>query len=193
MTLVLAFASAKAHNPNTSSVVVSPINGVWVIQYTISQEGANIALNEFYKDVDLQNITQTEYKKLYIKYIKEHTSLVVNNTKISLASGGIKLGSHQTDMKFLLPNFPKDFSDIQLKLNIFKENKGQHTVVKFTENDKSFRKVLNHDNNFSVAFKNTKTAFVGDNDKEHSHTLQYVLGGLAIILLGGFIYWRIKK
>ena len=47
MALVFVFTSTKAHNPNTTSVVFSPINGIWVAQFTISQEGANKALAQF--------------------------------------------------------------------------------------------------------------------------------------------------
>ena len=103
--LVFISINASAHNPNTASVVISPINGVWVAQFTISQEGANYALNSYYSDKDLNSIEVAKYKELYIDYLRKKISLIVDDTKISLSSSGIKLGNHQTDIKLLLPNF----------------------------------------------------------------------------------------
>ena len=48
--LAFVFTTARAHNPNTCSVVFRPSNGVWMAQFTISHEVANVALNQFYKD-----------------------------------------------------------------------------------------------------------------------------------------------
>ena len=152
--IALAFISinASAHNPNTASIVISPINGVWVAQLTISQEGASYVLTSYYADKDLNSIEVAEYKELYIDYLRKKISLIVDNKNIKLSSAGIKLGNHQTDIKFLLPDFPKNYKIVQLNLPIFTENKQQHTVVKIVEKEKSIRKVLN--NSSGCAFRN---------------------------------------
>ena len=69
--LALISISVSSHNPNTASVVISPINGVWVAQFTISQEGANYALNSYYIDLNLNSIKVAEYKELYIDYLRK--------------------------------------------------------------------------------------------------------------------------
>jgi hypothetical protein len=163
--LIFISINVSAHNPNTASVIISPINGAWVARFTISQQGANHALNIYYADKDLSSISSTEYKELYIEYLRKKIVLLIDNKEIALSSGGIKLGDHQTDIKFLLPDFPVNYNTIQLKLPMFDENKQQNTVVKFIENNKSFRKILNHKAGFSVNFKNTETAFVENNER----------------------------
>ena len=44
--LTFANISLKAHNPNTASAVISRINGVWLVELKISQEGADYALEK---------------------------------------------------------------------------------------------------------------------------------------------------
>lgn len=190
--MAFVFANANAHNPNTASVVISPVKGIWMVQYTISQQGANYALNKHFKNTDLHNLSLKKYKELYIKYIKEHTSLWVDEQKTELASGGIRLGNHQTDMKFLIPNFPKNYEKVKLQLNIFDENDNQNTVVKFVEQNKSFRKVLNHENNFTLTFQNTGTAYVGDSDNEINKQIYYLLG-FTFLAIATIIFFQRKK
>ena len=170
--IALTFISnnVSAHNPNTASVVISPLNNVWVAQFTISQEGANYALYNYYTGKDLKSLSEKEYKELYIDYIKKKIALVVDDQKIELSSGGIKLGNHQTDIKFLIPDFPKEYHYVNLKLSIFDENREQNTVVKFVEQDKSYRKILNHSNKFKMCFENNITEFIGIDDNETNYT-----------------------
>ena len=101
--LMLATVSVKAHNPNTTSVVISPVNGVYSVHYVISQEGANYALAEYYTGQDLQSISSDEYKEKYIDYLKKHFQLKIDGKLIPIGSGGIKLGNHQTDIRFFAP------------------------------------------------------------------------------------------
>ncbi|AFM03451.1 hypothetical protein Fleli_1004 [Bernardetia litoralis DSM 6794] len=190
MILILTFVSAKAHNPNTASIVVSPINGFWIMQFAFSQESANAALTQFYPTQNLKDISVEEYKKLYIDYVKNKTSLKVDGQKIELSSGEIKLGNHQTDMKFLLPTFPKDYKEVQIKLSVFEENEEQNTALKFVENDKSIRKVINHQNEFSFSFQNKDNKFievVQEVETKNPYFL-YIYIGFGVLLFVGLIF-----
>lgn len=189
--LAFAFINAKAHNPNATSVVISSIKGVWVVQFTISQQGANVALHQFYKNKNLANISVEEYKKLYVKYIKEHCTLTIDGKKIPLASGGIKLGNHQTDIKFLLPNFPEKYQNFELKLNVFEENKEQNIVVKLVDGEKTFRKILNHKNQFTMHLKQTKESIV-EYKKNQNKTPNIIYFSLVIFLVIIAMLWWLK-
>jgi hypothetical protein len=191
--LFFTFINTKAHNPNTSSVTLNPINDIWLVHFSISQEGANYALEKYYQDKNLQKVKLETYKKWYIEYIKKHFLLVVNDKNIPLHSGGIKLGSHQTDMKFLLPDFPKNYEKVELTLNIFETNKGQNTVVKFIDQKKTFRKVLNHKNRFYMSFSNTEEGFFSEKGNK-SNYLAFVLLGIGfLILIGAWFFWKKYK
>lgn len=180
--LMLATISVHAHNPNTTSVVISPVNGVYSMHYAISQEGANYALAEYYSGKDLKSLSSDEYKEKYIDYIKEHVQLNIDGKLIPLGSGGIKLGNHQTDVRFLLPDYPADYKTVEMTLDLFRQNENQNTVVRFIEGDKSFRKVLNAKNGFNFQFENTKEGFVGIQDKEKMSFWYYLIPLLAIVI-----------
>lgn len=191
MALVFVFTSTKAHNPNTTSVVFSPINGIWMAQFTISQEGANNALAQFYSDKNFKNISEAAYKKMYVEYIKKKFTLLVDGNIVLFDSGGIKLGSHQTNIKFLLPDFPKEFKTVELNFPLFEENKEQNTVVKFELEKKTIRKILNHHNEFNLLFENNEKEFV---EKDSSNTvLKYSLFGLFILSITGIILYFVKR
>ena len=192
--IALAFISisVSAHNPNTASVVIRPINGAWVAQFTISQQGANHALNIYYADKDLSSLSSAEYKELYIAYLRKKIVLIVDNKKIVLSSGGIKLGDHQTDIKFLLPDFPINYNVVDLKMPMFEENGEQNTVVKFLDDKKSIRKVMNQSNEFGMRFENSDTEFIKNKNSEiKSMKIPYVL--LALLLIGIGVYFFKKR
>lgn len=149
---MLFFTSVKAHNPNTTAVVFTPENGVWMINITISQQGANQALANYYQNIDFSKISSKEYKKLYIDYLQRNIDLNIDGKLIKTAAGVIKLGNHQTNVKLTLPDFPVSFQKLSLMFAIFKENKGQNTIVRFKYDNTSIRKILNHKNNFQMQF-----------------------------------------
>ncbi|NQX84667.1 MAG: hypothetical protein HRT67_01880 [Flavobacteriaceae bacterium] len=190
--LVSISMDTSAHNPNTASVVFSPTNGVWVAQFTISQEGASYALNKYYTDTDLSSIDADTYKTLYIDYLRKKMRLMVDNQEVKFSSAGIKLGGHQTDIKFLLPDFPKNYKEVYLKLPIFEENEGQHTVVKFVTNTKSIRKVMSRSNSYDMHFENNDTEFIGigASKSEYSKT---IFGFILSILIFLGIYISRKR
>lgn len=157
--LIFYFLPINAHNPNTSSVMLFKTNGLWTVRYTISQEGANYALDTFYDKINLNNISTDDYKKLYIDYLKTHTNIIVDHKKINLGLGGIRLGNHQTDVNLLIPSFPDEYETVELTVNVFSENKNQNTVLKFIDGDKKIRKVLNSNNHYSIVFKNTPNGY----------------------------------
>lgn len=185
--LVLVFSSAKAHNPNTTSVVISPQKGIWTAHFVISQEGANYALARYHPDTDFSSLSMDDYKKYYIDYIKAHTKLSVDGNEIALGSGGIKLGNHQTDIQLLIPSFPKAFTSVDLNLSIFEENEQQHTVVRFKDGDKEFRKVLSKKNEFSLKFKHAEGAFEERINSDKDSGLFYLAGFVFVLMTGVLI------
>lgn len=194
LALIFISINVSAHNPNTASVIISPINGVWVVQFTISQQGANYALNNYYNNKDLNSIEIKEYKELYINYLRNKLSLIVDNKQIKLSSAGIKLGDHQTDIKFLLSDFPLNYSLVKLKLPIFEENKQQNTVVRFLENNKTIRKVMNKSNGFEMSFENSNNEFImiSVDENKDNKVIYFVL--ITILILGvGLYFFKIRN
>ena len=128
---------------------------------------------------------------MYVEYIKKKVTLLVDGNIVLFDSGGIKLGSHQTNIKFLLPDFPKEFKTVELNFPLFEENKEQNTVVKFELEKKTIRKILNHHNEFNLLFENNEKEFV---EKDSSNTvLKYSLFGLFILSITGIILYFVKR
>lgn len=186
---IINIAIANAHNPQTAAINLHPVEGIWVLQMNFSQEGAHYALSKHYTNIDLQQRSVQDYKQLFVDYIKAHCRIEIDGKVIPLASGGIKLGSHQTDLKFLLPNFPVEFEQAKIQLTIFEENDHQNTVLRIQDQDKYIRKVLNHENAFTLHFQNTVQGYhTNDPDPYLTAQMQYGVG-LAMLLLFA-IFWR---
>lgn len=192
VTLVFVFTNTKAHNPNTCSVIFRPINKVWVAQFTISQQGANAALHQFYSDTNFAKLSPEDFKKLYVQYLKAHSHLKVDGLVVPFSSAGIKLGNHQTNINFLLPDFPLDFKEVQLELSVFEENKDHHSVVRFKDGDKLFRKVLQQNNQFKLQFRNTETGFRAESSSPIFSPLVLSISAVLFLIFGIFIL-RLRK
>ena len=76
---------------------------------------------------------------------------------------------------------------------MFEENEQQHTVVRFLENNKSIRKVLNQSNKFEMSFKNSNTDFIGLNSNSLNFN-KIIYGTIAFILITiGVYFYRIRN
>ncbi len=194
--------SAIAHNPNSASVTIRPLKGIWVVEYSFAQVGVNYVLNDIYTEDAIAKMTPDAYKELFVAYIKKHTKITIDGKDIPLTSGGIKLGSHQTDMKFLSADFPKEYQKVRVEISALKENKEQHTSLRFMEGEKYIRKVLSHKKGFVMDFENSPIqGYIGVHEPEteqeehhhHSHWLRNTLIGVAAAALLFLLYYFIKK
>ncbi len=190
MTLAMITFMANAHNPNSTFVVFSPNNGIWTAHFMIAQEGANISLAEFYKGQNLSELPLDQYKKKYIDYIKSKFRLEIDGKNIPLSSGGIKLGNHQTDIRFLLNEFPQNYEKVYLKMPLFEENEYQNTIVRFLEGSKKFRKVLKPGNNFEMDFVHQNNQYLGAHEEEVNLKYPIFIGGFILLL--GLAAWFLK-
>ena len=79
-----------------------------------------------------------------------------------------------------------------MTLDVFKQNENQHTVVRFLEGEKSFRKVLNVKNGFSFQFKNTANGFVGEQDEETLSYPYYLIPLFVVVILTLLVRYKRK-
>ena len=161
------------------------------MQISFSQSGANYALRKYYQN-EFSAVSLEEYEEKYVAYVKKHIQITVDNKKIGLSSGGIKLGNHQTDMKFLLSDFPKEFENVQLDISVFKENENQNTVVKVIEGKKFIRKVLKKENEFQMKFVNTEAGFMPYEQGYSEQKYIFLILGIVGIFFALFFLRRRK-
>ena len=190
--LGLAF-NAEAHNRNTTTVLFTPLNGIWTARFAISTEGAEYAMAQFYKDIDLKLLPPEEYKRLLINYIKHHTQLYVDGTGVDFGSGSIKLDDHKIEVRLLLPTFPKSFTKLQLVMTVFEENERQNTIVRFRNAEKSALQELNHHDGFSLNLIDTAEGFEITQDMEMSAAPYYILAAILLMACVLVLYRRAIK
>lgn len=154
--LVVSSQTIKAHNPLSAMYYLEVKEDINILNISLSQTGLNEALKKHYKNVDFNKLLGIEYKKLAVKYIKDNFYLKINNNEVTLQDGGIKLGNHQTDLKFVLKELPETFKILTVKINAFIENKNHQSVFSLRLNGKTSKIILSQNNNYSasVTFKN---------------------------------------
>lgn len=155
--IALVGSSAMAHNPLTAKFELNTNSeaGAAILNIYTSQTGVHEAMIKYYTATDFASIEATEYKKLLVQYLKKHISIHADNTLLEVGEGGIKLGNHQTDLKFLIENYPSEVQELKVEINAFQENENHHSAFWWkTKNGKS-KLILSDKNNFQGLLNNT--------------------------------------
>jgi len=140
---------ATAHNPLTAKVELNTnLSEGGLLNIYLAQAGLHQALVKYFPATDFPTISTDAYKKLAVRYLKEHIHLSVDDTPLVIGEGGIKLGNHQTDLRFLINHFPKNTKTIQAHIDIGKENGNHHTVFWWLNKNAKTKVVLSEQNNF---------------------------------------------
>ncbi len=154
--LVVSFtifvSTAQAHNPEIATFRLQhKTDQISILEIDLARAGLDAALFKFYPEVDLENISAKSYKELLVNYLKE-TILMTSHLgeKIRLGEGGIKLGGHQTSLKFIVENFPQKPKELNFTINSFSENKNQTNILRLLINGERRKYFLKKKNNFST-------------------------------------------
>ena len=129
--LLLFFQSFLfAHNPSQSSLKLSIYEQSGILEINLAEYGVEQALLKKYPDLDLKSIVLKDYKELIINYLKENINIAVNGQQLKIGKGAIKLGGHQTDLKFQIDNIPQDPQYVDVYAPCFKENEKQQNFFR---------------------------------------------------------------
>lgn len=192
---VLFQGQLLAHNANLASIKLIIQEKGTFLDLNMSQYGIEQDLLKNNPNLDLKTISQTELKELIINEIKEHIQLSINGEIISLGTGVIKLGSHVTNLKFVINNLPEIIELIDVKANCFQENKNQINFFTVLYQDKNARAKLFDKNNYQSKFIVTKDEInVSDNLRKSKWSLtKKLVITILIIICFLTIYFIIKK
>ncbi len=139
---------SNAHNPLSAMYNLDVKGDFGILNIGLSQDGLNQALIKSFPDVDIENLSSLEYKKLAVKYIKDNFTLSINDQDIAILDGGIKLGNHQTDLKFITSEIPKDFKTLAIEIDAYRENKHHQTIFLLSLNGNSSKVILSEKNEY---------------------------------------------
>lgn len=149
--LIVSIQTLHAHNPLSAMYYLEVKEELSIININLSQSGLDAALKKHYHNAELDTLANIEYKQLAVSYLKKNFHLEVNGQRIELLEGGIKLGSHQTDAKFITSELPKAFKNLNVKIKAFVENEQHQTVFSLLLNGNTSKVILNKNNNYSAS------------------------------------------
>jgi hypothetical protein len=172
---LIGMAPSYGHNPLSSRYYLEAGVQASILTVNLSQQGVNMALIAKLGEEGFHQLNQQELKEHLAQYIKTNFILSINGEKVQLLEGGIKLGSHQTDLKFILPPLSEEVNSLAIAIPAFKENGSHQTIFSYKINGKVDHLILSQDNNYqsSVQFSEAQT---------HSW-LWIILAGLVGIIL----------
>lgn len=136
------------HNPLSAKYHLEAGEKVSLLTINLSQDGVNQVLLKAYSEKELEALSQNEFKALIVNYIKSNFSLSFDKKEIKLKEGGVKLGSHQTDLKFVLPPVSSEVEQIEIHIPAFKENDNHQTIFSYKTNRKADYEILSSKNNY---------------------------------------------
>ena len=150
------------HNPLSARYYLEANEQVSLLTVNLSRDGINQALIKQYGSDRLQAFSKNELEKVIVDYIKRHFNLSYDDINITLSEGGIKLGSHQTDLKFVLPPILNNFDKMTIAIQAFKENKNHQTIFSYNINGIEDYTILSSPNNYQSTIKlKLKTSGIG--------------------------------
>jgi len=173
-----------AHNPQQSTIRLTIQENNALLDLSLAQYGVEQALIKSNPDLDLSLIEQNEFKELLIAYLKENILISINGKAIKIGSGIIKLGNHNTELKFIIENVPEKINYIDVDASCFKENEKQINFFKVAYNHLGARAKLSSKNDFKSKFIFTeKEISVIEEDEKNNTKYIWILGACLFLII----------
>lgn len=151
LTLILLIStSVVAHNPLIASFTISQQNGIWMLDINLAQVGAHEAMKVHYTNLNLDEMGEKEYKELMVAYIKKTCKMKFNGKEVALGEGGIKLGNHETSLRFVLKGIEEIPNSMELKVLCFSENEGQQNIVSLIQQGHKQKHIAEAGNDYTI-------------------------------------------
>lgn len=192
---VLFQSQLYAHNPNQASIkLIIQEKGAFV-DFNMSQYGIEQVLLKKNPNLDLKTISKKELQQLIINEVKGQIQLTSNDKAFDLGTGVIKLGSHETNLKFLIEDLPENIEFIDVKAYCFQENENQVNFFTILYKEKNARAKLFKKNNYQSKFIITQDEIiVSDKLQAYNWNLSKILIIIALtIICFLLIYFLVKK
>jgi len=179
-----------AHNPQIATYQVKKINDGWLVEASFPQVAVHSALVKMYGKEKIKSLSEKEYKEKLVAYFKANTIISLNGKKVALGDVALRLGSHQTDLKFLLNASVSSIDKMSFRLEALAENHGQQNVLRVFDGEKKGRFILSEKNSYSVQIAANETGFVAlrPSMKIDFFVLAAIMAGVFVLL----VFFRFK-
>jgi len=175
-----------SHNPLSSRYHLEAGENVSLLTINLSQDGVNQALLKQYDRAEIEKMNQVQMEEWIVKYIKDNFELYINGEPIKISKGGIKYGSHQTDLRFVLPPIPRVVNAMDISIQAFKENEDHQTIFSYVFNGKKGHVILTRDNYYSKTVELSAM-------KKDAGNYWYYLTGVVVLAFVMWLYRRKKQ
>ncbi len=194
--LLLSQNYLHAHNPFQSSLQLSLYEGsvTGILEINLAQYGVEQALVKKY-NLDVASIGQIEYKEKIIAYLKDNINIEIDNQQVKIGQGVIKLGSHQTDVKFHIEKIPLNPKKISVYIPCFQENENHVNFFRIVHDRNTARLKLSKEVNYRGTFQIADSDILVNDKIDQPHQMQLLF---PIALIGfafgmSFLYKRMKN
>ncbi len=151
--LALLASPAGAHDREIATFALQPVaakaDGVEARGWVLEVHVARAALDAVLADGPAEAVDPKGWRARAVAYIKRHVRLLRGETSLNLGAGGIRVGGHQTDLRFLLPELPAAGGRLKVRIDAFSEDGHQSNVLKLRGSTPR-TVVLTAENDFSV-------------------------------------------
>lgn len=142
---------AMGHNAKIATFTLRDTGAGWYIEMNFAQAAVDAAMIDIYGKAKLEGITKQEYQGMVVDYIKNNFQLEADGKNVPLKSGGINLGSHQTNLKFVLPDLPLQPKSVYVHIPMFEKVHNQTNLFRIYRGGNDMTKFfLSEDNHFQV-------------------------------------------
>ncbi|WP_258105130.1 hypothetical protein [Marinoscillum sp. MHG1-6] len=178
-----------AHSPNLATFQLKQYNQVWVLEGSFAQFGLNEAMKSHYPELNLSELTSREFKKKAMAYLREGIEVSYPYGKLlRLGEGGIKIGSHQTDVRFVVDDPLADLGALKIVIRCMSENTHQQNVFLYPKSTGIKHRVLSNSNGFTY---DPKVSPVEENNKEGLSHAGVTLPAIVLLMVLG-LFWFMK-
>ena len=176
--------NAIGNNAKIATYTLRDTGEGWFIEMNFAQAAIDAEMQKIYSEEQLTGIGEDEYKKMFLAYLHAHVVLRVDGEKIPFESGGILLGSHQTDVKYVLPQIPSQPQTMSVYLPMFEEVYKQTNLFRIYRGGGKFTKFfLSADTDFSVNIAFTDEGIVATDGPPPSNRFAMISGGVMLLIL----------
>ncbi|WP_422361050.1 hypothetical protein [Reichenbachiella sp.] len=185
-----------AHNAKIATFTLRDTGAGWLVEMNFAQAGVDATMIEIHGSEKLENLDKKSYQNLIVEYVKSNFNLKVDGEVIKLKNGGIMLGSHQTDLKFVLPEMPPHPGEAQIYIPMFGNTYNHTNLFRIYRGGKNITKFfLSEDNGFNVDLNFTPIGIVAVEKEPRADQFFMLSGGglmLAIVMVIAFSRKKLK-
>ncbi len=187
---------AIAHNSKIATYTLRHVpEAGWYIEMNFAAAGVQQAMISEYGEAEVMAMTKEEFRDAFVEYARANFQLVADDgVKISLESGGVKLGSHQTDMKFVLPAMPDSPEYLEVQLTMFASSSHHTNLFRVYKDDILTKFILTEENGYKTTIAFTERGIMEAAPNTSKRAMIIGIGTLVILLsLMAFQFVRTTK